>query len=171
VNFVQRLSRIAVCIAALLTCLGTLGCKHVGFDRGTSPVRPSVVPGASNRFMLNFTVLNPTDNNYAAGTFRVDAKANYSTKFKPLCTKTHSWNVPYMAAKTGKFVVQDFAFDPDAFAGEGCRCLKGQCSGGLLITLKWNSGADAGKKVKGGNTNLNIKWKESGDPAEIVISG
>ena len=165
----HRRHRRFVSIAALLVCLAFVGCKHVEFERGTSPINPSVIPGAGNRFKLNFTVINPTDNDYPVGTFRVDAHTTYTTAHK-ICTKDHTWTLPYLPKKTGKIVIADFELDPDAFSGEGCNCFKDQCSGGLLLTLKWNSGPDTGKKVKGGNTKLNIAWAKDGDPSNIVIT-
>ena len=157
------------CLAALLVCLGLVGCKHVEFERGTSPVEPSVVPGSGNRFKLNFTVINPTDNEYPYGTFRVDASVNYTGTGGPI-HKDFDWTIGHMPAKTGKISVINFPFDPQVFAGDGSPCQKNSCSGGILLTLRWNSGPDAGKKVKGGNTKLNIAWDKSGDPSKIVIT-
>ena len=156
--------------AAVICCLGVTGCKHVEFERGTTGApKPNVLPGSGGRFDLNFVVANPTDNNYAFGTFEVTASCTYFAVNNQVCHTDFTWTVPYLDAKTGRIEFNK-KFDSNNFAGDPCRCMNGQCNGGILLTLKWKTGSDAGKKVKGGNTKLNVAWDKSGDPNLIVIT-
>jgi len=155
-----------------LVALACAGCEttNVHFKRGITPPTPSVVPlPSSNRFVLSFIVLNPRNKHYPPGTFKVEAQANYSTQYKDLCKKSHAWNVPALEAETGLFYVEDFAFDPNAFPGEGCHCLKNHCKGGIVLVLKWATGEKAGQKVEGDNTKLYVTWEKSGELVDMKV--
>ena len=158
-----RMGRQVAFLATLLVCFGFAGCKaHPQFDWDLTPLTPTVVPGGNNRFKLTFRVINLSKTDFPVHKFRVEADADYETPhgfYHP----HFEWKLAAMDAETGVSGKQDFAFDEmnqDGYADPNCRCYKNECKGSILLTLFWNSGPDAGERVKGKNTRLKVSWKK-----------
>ena len=160
-----------------LLCLTLAACRttptdNVQFQRLQIPPSPAVAQGYGNRFLLSFTVINPTNQDQPAGKYRVRVHTIYTANGSP-CTKNHFVAISnFMAKDTGKSAIVDFDFaKPYYDASDPCFCSTGtQCDGGIIITLEYATGAKQGERVPGSNTKLNVAWDKTDDISKVVTT-
>ena len=172
----SRLVRWARASMLGLLCLGFVACKTTGdnvqFEVRPIPPLPAVAQGNSNRFLLTFAVINPTDQEQPPGKYQVDIHASYLVNGKP-CNRDHKIKIgPFMAKETGKFVVVDYDFaQPYGDATDPCFCsTTTECHGGLVLTLEYATGDKKGERVPGKNTKLNVAWSQDDDLTKMKVT-
>ncbi|MAE62681.1 MAG: hypothetical protein CMJ18_00290 [Phycisphaeraceae bacterium] len=164
--------RSACAVAVLMLVVGLGGCttgNNVQFARHSVLKLPNVLPHSSERFGLNLWVVNPKKNkSYEPNAFRVKVESLHRTDFHSDCQRTTYIPVTgSLAADGGKFVVEDYFFDDEQYAGDPCVCRRNQCSGLVTITLQY---AGSGNKVSGVNTKLHISWDEQGNLEDVDVN-
>ncbi|MAE62680.1 MAG: hypothetical protein CMJ18_00285 [Phycisphaeraceae bacterium] len=163
-------SRWYCALSLSLLAVSMSGChKNVRFLRLYENKLPNVLPiNDSNRFGLNFTVINKSDDDAPPNTYKVKVRAWYGTSQQDVCFReTFIPITKLLVAKTGKVVIEDYRFDNPQIDGDPCICRHNYCEGGLNITLLH---ADTGERAKGINTKFNISWKKGGHIDDVVIT-
>lgn len=159
---------IIIGLGAVATLGLTTGCtKNVRFAYTPVPPVPFVAPH-TNRFGVNFKVLNRSNNNYAPNAFKVDVQAIYATVHQSSCQRNHDIDVSSaMPADTGQFQVSTFDFDEPSYdPSTSCWCGKStQCEGVLFLELQRANG----QRAPGRYTKFSITWKKSGELADMTL--
>ncbi len=158
----DRITRRTGRIAMLLVCMAAFGCTGSNVRFVNIPPLPNVLPDPQE-FKVTFVVENKSNQTYQPNSLKVRLEANYHTEFQPqACIKVLNFTLGLMEPGD-TFTQEGVEFGQDSTP---CGCAKNFCSGIVRISLT-NSNGDL---KPGPRTKMKIKWEDSGDIADLIVT-